>query len=334
MFATVCCFSCTSSDKGEKRQGSRNEIVNVHDKVKIIDCEEVLIGSMSETYIFDKYLVIADYKSLDAMIHVFDKNSFKYLHSFGIYGQGPKEITVLGALAWNGDKHEVYVTDNAQHNILCYNLDSIFSLYSDNSSRNPQYVPSLKAKVPTQCFPNDYVYVNDTLSYGSFISFTSSSSFGQTTGKWNMLTGEAKLIDYVNPPSDKKKRVAFAVSLRHDRIVECNRRYDLMTLYNLDGELQCNVYGPQWTESGDGRAHFSHVAVCGDKIIASYIGEEWQKNDGARKFLVFSMSGNYLKTLDVGFRINRFCCDEENNRIIMNLDSEIQFGYLDLEGLI
>ena len=36
-------------------------------------------------------------------------------------------------------------------------------------------------------------------------------------------------------------------------------------------------------------------------------------------------------TLDIGRRINDLCCDEENKRIIMNLDSEYQFAYLDIE---
>lgn len=60
-----------------------------------------------------------------------------------------------------------------------------------------------------------------------------------------MITGETELIDYVHP-ADKKKRVAFAVSPRYNTLVECNRRFDLISLYNLDGELQCNVYGPNW----------------------------------------------------------------------------------------
>lgn len=46
------------------------------------------------------------------------------------------------------------------------------------------------------------------------------------------------------------------------------------------------------------------------------------------------MKGDYLKTLVVGRPVNYFCYDKDNNRIIMNLDDEIQFAYLDLEGLL
>jgi len=50
--------------------------------------------------------------------------------------------------------------------------------------------------------------------------------------------------------------------------------------------------------------------------------------------LVFDLHGDYLKTLDVGYKIVDFCYDDDNNRIIMNLNDEIQFAYLSLEGLI
>lgn len=46
---------------------------------------------------------------------------------------------------------------------------------------------------------------------------------------------------------------------------------------------------------------------------------------------MFNIAGDYLMTLDIGRRINDLCCDEENKRIIMNLDSEYQFAYLDIE---
>ena len=47
---------------------------------------------------------------------------------------------------------------------------------------------------------------------------------------------------------------------------------DLISLYNLDGELQCNVYGPNWDEKGDRKEHFKDAAICGDKIVVSCIG--------------------------------------------------------------
>lgn len=320
----LACGSCSSpKNEKEKRQKQRTKIVDVQDAVKGIKMEDVLIGSLAQPYIYDDYLLVADYRSSEKLIHVFDKHSFKYLTSFGDIGQGPKEISSLGTIAWNDKERDLYVTDHGQRRILSYNLDTLLndSLYS----------PHVKLNLKERVFPNDYYYINDTLSYGSFIQPTA-SSFKQTTGKWNMKTGETKLVAYVHP-ADEKKRIAFAVSMKWDKLVECNRRYDLISLYDTNGELQCNVFGPNWSEEGDRKAHFKDAVICGDKIVASYIGEDWNDNNGARIFHVFDITGDYLKTLNVGQRINYFCYDEENKRIIMNLDSEYQFACLDMEEL-
>ena len=52
------------------------------------------------------------------------------------------------------------------------------------------------------------------------------------------------------------------------------------------------------------------------------------------RFLIFDLNGNYLKTLETDYRIVKFCYDKDNNRLIMSLDDEIQFGYLNLDGIL
>jgi hypothetical protein len=46
------------------------------------------------------------------------------------------------------------------------------------------------------------------------------------------------------------------------------------------------------------------------------------------------MEGDYIQTLETGYNISDFCYDKDNNRIIMSLDAEVQFAYLDLDGLV
>ncbi|MDD6891205.1 MAG: 6-bladed beta-propeller [Bacteroidales bacterium] len=322
----LLCSACASERKGEREkwQRQRDNIVDVRDKVKEIDTGDILIGNWAQPYVCGRYLVIADAKSMDQQVHVFDKRTFRHVVSFGDKGQGPKEVTVLGTVAWNEERHDFYVTDHGKLAILRYNLDSLLT--------DPLYAPTTKVRLSESAFPSDYVYVNDTLAYGVVIRPTSVSTFDQTSGRWNLLTGDFRTTDYVHP-ADHKKRITLAVSLPHQRLVECNQRFDLISLYNLEGELQCNVYGPNWNEGGDREEHFSDADVCGDKLIAAYVGGDWAHNDGARTLLVFSMQGDYLQTLDVGRRINFFCCDEENGRIILSMDDEIQFGYIDLQEL-
>lgn len=284
LLVILFCGACTSRETNEKWQNRRANIVNVKDDVKEIDTDDVLIGAVAQPYMCGEYLAVIDYKSFDKLVHIFDKHTFKHILSLGDIGQGPTEIAVIGSIAWNEKEHDLYVTDNGQRKILRYNLDSLFN--------DSLYAPTVKLKFGNVPFPDEYYYINDTLSYGSFVE-TSISSFKQTSGKWNMITGETELIDYVHP-ADKKKRVAFAVSPRYNTLVECNRRFDLISLYNLDGELQCNVYGPNWDKNGDGKEHFVDAAICGDKIVVSYTGEDWNRNDGARVLHVFNIAGDYL----------------------------------------
>ena len=44
--------------------------------------------------------------------------------------------------------------------------------------------------------------------------------------------------------------------------------------------------------------------------------------------------GNYMKTLETGYQILKLCYDEECHRLILFSYDDIQFGYLDLEGII
>lgn len=321
----ACLVSCgTGSESQDKNQTTRNNDVDVKGITHEMNCDDVLIGSIAQPYICGQYLLVVDYKSVDKLIHVFNKDNFKWLYSFGDMGQGPSDITSVGTVAWNDNTHEFYVIDNVQKKMLSYNADSL--------SVDDQYLPYVKFKLSDQIIPDQLYYVNDTLSYGSFVKLTE-SSYQQTAGKWNLATDSVNLIDYVHP-ADDKKRIAFSASITHDRIVECNRRFDLMTLYDTNLNLVCNVYGPNWDEKGDRKEHFSNVAICGDKIVASYIGEDWQNNEGAKRLHVFTIDGDYIKTLDLGRKINRFCYDEDNDRLIFNFDSDIQFGYLNLQDAL
>ncbi len=69
--------------------------------------------------------------------------------------------------------------------------------------------------------------------------------------------------------------------------------------------------------------------------MASYSGgnrltEEYDPT----KLLLFDLKGNHIKTLDIGYRISDFCHDKKNNNIIFCFDDVIQFGYLNLDGIL
>ena len=308
-------------------QRSRDNINKVKDDVKEIHINDVMIGSIARLYIVDNYLLIVDHKSADKLIHIFNKDSFEYVTSIADVGQGPGEITVIGHIEEDKENHAFLVSDHGKQKIFSYNLDSVLV--------NPFYMPAEKVRMDKSEFPHVYSFINDSVSVGLFIKPIGTNDFAQSAGKWNMMTGEIQSLSKEHP-SVEKKRVSFAVSEEKDLFVECYAYDDLMSIYHLNGELQHYIYGPQWGEkTADRTPFFRKVEFCGDYIFASYSGEsESPDKYMPTRFIVFDTDGNYIKTIETEYQIADFCVDEKNNRLILNLDDEIQFGYLDLNEVV
>lgn len=82
---------CTSTSVTEKYQDKRNDIINVKDKVIEFETGNVLIGSVSRLYMSNKCLLIADHKSVDKQIHIFNKMILVILPALEISGRGLKK---------------------------------------------------------------------------------------------------------------------------------------------------------------------------------------------------------------------------------------------------
>lgn len=319
-------FGCTSNSDTEKFQSSRKDVVDVSENIKEWDTGDVLIGSVSRFYVGDEYLCIADYKSYDNSIHLFSLSDLNHVVSCGMIGPGPNEITVLGHIEMDGVHNKMYVSDHGKYRIFSYDLDSLVLAPSI-------YKHQTKTKFSNSSFPDSYCYINDTLAYARVIQPTSVSTFDQGIGKWNMKTGEIKMMPYSHPEI-KNKRSLFDVSLTHNFYAEVYLRHDLITLCDLDGNLICNIYGPDWDGGGrSGLSCFGGVVVTEKYIIASYSGGDYNKEYYPTKLLFFNLNGDYVKTLDVKRKINHFCYNPKQNSVVMSFNDEIQFGYLELTSL-
>jgi hypothetical protein len=330
LFIVGCC-SCTGSNETEKYQGTRNNIIQVRDKVEEIKIEEPLISSSTSLYLMDDYLIIQDLRGLDKLIHLFDKNNFTYISSIAQRGQGPNEIANMGFISIDEAKRTFYVADHGKQKIFSYDLDSVVS-------HSSSYMPGVRMEIDEFLFPDYFQIINDSISICRIIHRTGSGNFKPTVGIMNMNTGEITLMKYEHPKITEIKRSSVAASITNGIYVEYYHNHDLMTICNLNGDLVYNVYGPDWSDdSGRGdNYYYSHVVFCGDKIYAKYLGERLLRENGqvnrATQLLVFDLQGNYINTLDTGLGIRSFCYDKENNRLLLSLNDDIQFGYLPLDG--
>ncbi|WP_455630588.1 6-bladed beta-propeller [Parabacteroides sp.] len=292
--------------------------------------EDILINNASWLQIIDDYLFIEDHKSADELIRIFNKDNFKYITSTALKGQGPGEIANIGYIVGDNVNRKFYVSDHGKNKIFSYDLDSVIA--------DPTYLPIEKMKMNEKIFPSKYICINDTLSIGITINPIGDSDFMPFVGKFNMKTGEIKHMSYAVNPKVKRKRISFDLSMEHGIYIEAYSPHDLMTICSLDGELKYNIYGPKWDTETHGITYFEWVAFCNNRIVALYSGEKtFTKNrtfNHPTKFMVFDLEGNYQKTLETGYHIIQFCYDKDNQRILMSLDDEMQYAYLDVSNLL
>lgn len=331
LFLSIILFGgCSSGSTTEKYQNKRDHIVYVNDQIKEIVIEDVLVSNYVWIRIVNKYICIIDYKSANELIHIFNKDDFKYITSTGLKGQGPGEIARIGHIAEDKVNRKFYVSDHAKYKIFSFDMDSAIA--------DPAYLPIEKIKMSELLFPGNYVYINDTLSIGIVTKPIGTNDFMPIVGKINMITGEIIPMNYTIAPGVKKKRVSFDISIEYGIYVECYMPHDLMTICSIDGKLKYNIYGPNWDTETHGKDYYGPVVFCKDRIVVLYSGEKSftkdRKSNLPTKFLVFDLEGNYLRTLETGYKIANICYDKDNNRILMNMDDDKQLAYLDLNGLL
>jgi hypothetical protein len=334
IFLLLFTFGCINNNRSgtEKVQKSRNNIVNVSDK--IIDIKpEILFGNSSFFIIGDILIVNEISPKGKKGIHLFDKNTFKYLGSTGIIGKGPGEMSMPGTIGIDRKNHIFWAPDNGKRIMYKFPLDSVL--------KNEMFKPTINIKLHNDIFIARFGFLDDSIIIGKAVQWNSNSSFEMAMAKMNIHTNNIEKFGYENPKAiGKKSNSLFALS--NNFYVNCYDRVDLMTICDLKGNLLYNVYGPGWFDNGqDKKSYFFGVDLFGKNIIASYIGGSRlvvkgniSQGNSPSKFIVFDMQGNYLKTIETGAEFSRFCVDEENKRIIAYfIDREEPLGYFDISFL-
>lgn len=324
----ICSFTClllllillscngNNNSQTEKIQRRRNNVVNVADKINDVK-PEILFGN-SALFILDDFLILLEkFPKGDKSIHLFDKNTFKYIRSTGIIGKGPGEIIRPGPLGFDRKNRVLWVPDAGKRILFKFPLDSVMG--------NAKFKPVVWEKMPDKIMMLSFDFLNDSIVLGIFVNVTSNTSYNMVMSKLNINTNQISKIGYEHPKATGKKSYSmFALSVENNFYVNCHTECDLMTICDLDGNLKYNVYGPGWFDNEhDKNSYFFDVDLIGNNIIASYIGSKGiiargniTRGAPPTKFIIFDMEGNYLKTIETGFEFESFCVDEENKRVI------------------
>lgn len=313
----------------DKYQQHSGNVIDVKDLVKEIVIDTPLIGGFARPYILGEYLILTDPQSEENQISIFDKKDFSYIAGTGHMGEGPNEITRLGEIILNEKRRRFYVADYGKMKTLEYELDSVLL--------NPNYLPIHKTEINRIATPVMFSFFNDTLCYACSMTAEPGKHFQESLVTWNMETGDMDLL-ITGHPKIERQRIRYAVSLEHNLIAVSYDYHDLLVTYDLQGNLKHNVYGPNWNDATSNAMiyYYGSIVICNNRIVVGYSGERNPEMGQihVRNLLVYDLEGNYIKTLKIGYNILLFCYDAECNRLIMVLDDEIQFAYLDLEDLV
>lgn len=313
---------CSSTNSKDKYQSSRDNVINVKDMIHEISTEEYSLSSMTLPIVANDYLVVGDYKATEMVMSIYDTEHFKYIKSFGPYGPGPNEYSHFGTMSWNKFTKELLVFDTGKLLLYSYNIDSVLN--------DCDYNPTVKLELDTLQFPYDYNFVNDSIAYGAFVAIDGVNEFHKATGYINVNTGKSDIFDYKHPDISRTL-FSTAVHTSENLFAEVHNRHDLISIFNLQGNLITNVYGPKW--DSDNLDCFWGCFFTKDYLIAEYDGNDYEDHIFPTKCFVFNLSGDYVATLETGYRIYRSCYDEKHNRIIFCFDDTIQLGYLDLDEI-
>ena len=79
-------------------------------------------------------------------------------------------------------------------------------------------------------FPDDYLYLNDTLCIAKIIEPIGNNDYKPSVARWNMATEEINPMPYEYPDL-KKVRFIYAASAEHQLYVQCYTQYDLSLIH-------------------------------------------------------------------------------------------------------
>ncbi|TAJ11009.1 hypothetical protein DMA11_18405 [Marinilabiliaceae bacterium JC017] len=329
-------ISCQDGNTGKsiKFKEDRNVSVNFESKIVDIDIKQIL--GFGNFCIVDSFFVFNDFKTnIGNVIHLFNKNNFQYYRSCGALGKGPGEITRLGASNVNLDHSGFWVQDYGKQVSWLFPLDSIV--------KNNNFLPTVKIPFSNDLFMDKMEIINNVTALGLAVKPLSVSSAEMRFAKLDLTTNKVSEYGYEHEGINKKRTYSsFCVDKKNGRFIRVYNRVDLITVCDFNGDLICNIYGPNWgVEKTIRQKYYDGVQSYKGGFIASYLGgnaKDMSEEYGLRvnypsKLLIFNSNGHYTKTIVVGQQFSSFVVDEENGRVVMFFENrENPFGYIMLES--
>jgi hypothetical protein len=325
-------LSCNRGGRDEIHVKGYSKVVNYNDR--IVDIVTDRFYKSAHMYLLDDYFIMtAGGFSYESAFDIYNKNTFEWVASGGMLGKGSGEVTSPGRLAIESVNKVIWVSDHGKRLLWKFPLDSVLN--------NSRFMPSESLDHYHELFLERFGFINDTIALGRAVRVINNSTFEMTTAKLDFRENSTEAFGYEHPEAiNRLSNAMFNFSLSNQMYVTAYLYLDLLSFCNMDGSLLFNIYGPDYKKYKDGEKSYYHgVDFMGEYVVVSYNGDDRLINlygdlrgNTPSRLIVFNTRGKYLKTIEVGNKIERFVIDEENRRIIaFFLDRENPLGYFPLD---
>lgn len=327
-------LSCSSpSDPTEKFD--LNSVENTSYKEKIINLNTIEITTAPILTLIGDYLFVTDLATSSGKgIQVYNKNNLDYVTSTCELGEGPGEIMRIGEIAKSHNNKEFWMPDFAKLQAFKFDIDSLIA--------DKEYKPGFSIPITNDFFLTRFNVVSNSVAIGSGVEVLSTGTFRVSLGKWDLNSNQTEKFGYEHPAlSGKRTNAYFTYSQNQSLMALSYINYDILSVFDPDGNLQYNITGKNELTEENQKLHFFGPSKITDNfIVASYSGKPAFKRDKNKrpisveptKLLFFDLTGKLKKVLETEFGIISFVIDEDNKRIICSFsDRENPIGYFNYE---
>lgn len=316
---SIIIFSCNTSNKIKwdnfpleynlKGDSIRTEIPLIHGILNI----------------YDSLLIVTSTPNNVKCIHYFNKNTFKYISSTGIVGNGPNEIIVPGNCSIDSNNGTIWYPDFGKKCIWKFNIKESLS--------NKDYLPKYQIPLPENLVFFYFKHENDSLfSFGDLASDKLISFFNSTGKLIDSLTVKNTINLYKSEIPDQT-RMSTCI-YQFDKDIISNEYVVAYRFANVIAKIDASKEASVILQSNDkvnlpDKRDYSQIMtnecikVYNSNVYCLYSGQPRYFNDGQesnynypKTINIFNKKLQPLVKLSLDHTAMWFEIDQENNRIV------------------
>lgn len=315
---TIC--SCSRGDSQNVYADERDNVEKA--EFVAIDDSSLIVNRSAELLIIGDTLLLRENRSTDYVFTAVDLNTQKSIGKFGKVGNGPGKLANCGGMFFNPRDSMVCVLNYSKWQIDGFPIHAALA----NSEYLGQRLLKFKADSGSNTMQHPFMADDSTIVCMKYALDGSTHKFTPTIGEFNIASGDGKTLEKNADESSTGRSMVFVPESGF--IYVADRHNDRLQKFDRDGNLLLTVYGSDYDDSFDNRNDaFGSITFGDGKLFTTYR----DPNDKEAGIIhVFDEDCKYLKTLRLDNRVIFIAYHKQNHRLYLNVDSEPQFGYIQL----